>query len=231
ESRRMTRSDNIIKLLLVDDSVENAEQIISVLRNGGIAVRPARAGNEAELEAAIEQQTPDLIILDLASELGVRLVVDVAGAGGRDIPLIASQQGMSEEAVVASYRDGARAVMLRSSPEHVQMVVRREFEALTMRRSVRRLEASLRESERRCDALLAAARDPIAFVHEGMHVRANRAYLAMFGFEELEDIEGMSILDMIAADDANDFKALLKRLSKGEKPPQRLNLKAQRADG
>jgi diguanylate cyclase (GGDEF)-like protein len=36
---------------------------------------------------------------------------------------------------------------------------------------------------------------------------------------------------MIAADDADDFKALLKRLSKGEKPPQRLNLKAQRSDG
>ena len=36
---------------------------------------------------------------------------------------------------------------------------------------------------------------------------------------------------MIAPQDADDFKALLKRLSKGEKPPQRLNLKAQRTDG
>src|SRR5690606_25546236 len=44
-------------------------------------------------------------------------------------------------------------------------------------------------------------------------------------------IESMSILDMVAADDADDFKALLKRLSKGEPPPQKLNLKAQRADG
>ncbi|HXD84309.1 MAG TPA: bifunctional diguanylate cyclase/phosphodiesterase, partial [Rudaea sp.] len=61
--------------------------------------------------------------------------------------------------------------------------------------------------------------------------RANKAYLEIFGFEEFEDIEGMSILDMIAPDDAEDFKALLKKLSKGEKPPQKLNLKAQRADG
>ena len=72
---------------------------------------------------------------------------------------------------------------------------------------------------------------PIAYVHEGMHVRANKAYLEMFGYDEFEDIEGMSILDMIAADDADDFKTLLKKLSKGEKPPQKLNLKAQRADG
>ncbi|HEX7768744.1 MAG TPA: EAL domain-containing protein [Dokdonella sp.] len=228
----MTRADNIIKLLLINDSVDDAEQVISILRNGGIAVRPARATNEAELEAALQQSTPDLVVFDLASkELSITQVCNAASAGGRDITVIASGREMSEDMVVGAYRDGARAVMLRNSHEHVQMVVRREFEALTMRRGVRRLEASLRESERRCEALLDSSRDPIAFVHEGMHVRANKAYLEMFGFEDFEDVEGMSILDMIAPDDADDFKALLKKLSKGEKPPQRLNLKAQRADG
>ena len=228
----MNRSDTIIKLLLVDDSVEDAEQTISVLRNGGIAVRPARASSESELETALEQQPPDLIIADLASrELAIPQIRDVATRGGRDVPLIAYARNPSPDTIVAAFRDGARALALRDSHEHVQMIVRREFEALIMRRSVRRLEASLRESERRCDALLDSSRDPIAFVHEGMHVRANRAYLEMFGFDEFEDIEGMSILDLIAGKDADDFKTLLKRLSKGEKPPQRLNLKAKRNDG
>ncbi len=228
----MTRPDNMINLLLVDDSVDNAEQIISILRNGGIAVRPARASNEAELEAAIEQQIPDLIIVDLACrDLAVTQIRDAAAAGGRDITLIASGQALSEDAIVGAYRDGARAVMLRDSHEHVQIVVRREFESLVTRRSVRRLEASLREAERRCEALLDSSRDPIAFVHEGMHVRANKAYLEIFGFDEFEEVEGMSILDMIGGDDAGDFKNLLKRLSRGEKPPQRLNLKAKRNDG
>ena len=216
----MTRSDNIIKLLLVDDSVDDAEQTISILRNGGIAVRPARASNEAELEAALEQQTPDLIIADLAcKDLPLQRVHELAERGGRDITLIACGRGVTEAAIVKAFREGARAMMLRDSHEHVQMIVRREFEALTMRRGVRRLEASLRESERRCEALLDSSRDPIAFVHEGMHVRANKAYLEMFGFDDFEDVEGMSILDMIAPQDADDFKSLLKRLSKGEKPP------------
>jgi diguanylate cyclase (GGDEF)-like protein/PAS domain S-box-containing protein len=228
----MTRPDTIIKLLLVDESAENAEQIISILRNGGIAVRPARAGNEAELEAAVEQQTPDLIIVDLACrELQLPQVREIAMRGGRDVALIAAGRGVSEDAIVAAFRDGARALALLDSHEHLQTIVRREFEALSMRRNVRRLEASLREAERRCEALLDSSRDPIAFVHEGMHVRANKAYLDMFGFDEPEDIDGMSILDLIAAEDADDFKALLKRLSKGDKPPQRLNLKARRNDG
>ena len=228
----MTRSDNIIKLLIVNDSVEDAEQVISILRNGGIAVRPARAATEAELEAALEQQVPDLVVTELGrSELTVPQIRELAGAGGRDLALIVGGRAMSEDAIVGAFRDGARAVMLLDSHEHVQMVVRREYEALAMRRSVRRLEASLREAERRCEALLDSSRDPIAFVHEGMHVRANKAYLEMFGFDDFEDVEGMSILDMIAPDDADDFKALLRRLSRGEKPPQRLNLKARRGDG
>jgi diguanylate cyclase (GGDEF)-like protein/PAS domain S-box-containing protein len=227
----MTRSDSIIKLLLVDDSVDDAEQIISMLRNGGIAVRPARAASEAQLEAALEQQAPDLIIVDLGCrDLTLPQVREMAERGGRDVALIAGGRELTRETIIQAFRDGARAVVLRESQELVQMVVRREFDALSMRRSVRRLEAALRESERRCEALLDSSRDPIAFVHEGMHVRANRAYLEMFGHDSFEDIEGMSILDMIAAEDADDFKALLKRLSKGEKPPQRLNLKAKRGD-
>jgi len=227
----MTRTDNIIKLLLIEDSVEEAEQLISVLRNGGIAVRPARAANEAELESALEQQTPDLILASLDSkDLTLAQVSEAASRGGRDVALIATGRGLNEDRIVAAFHDGARGIALRDRPDHVQMTVRREYEALTMRRNVRRLEAALRESDRRCEALLDSSRDPIAYVHEGMHVRANKAYLEMFGFDDFEDVEGMSILDMIAADDAEDFKALLKRLSKGEKPPHRLNLKAQRSD-
>lgn len=228
----MTKQDNVIKLLLIEDSVEDAEQLISMLRNGGIAVRPSRATSEPELEELLNKQSPDLVLINLRGDsLDIKQAVVAIAATGKDIALIGYGSELSDDDIVVAFREGIRALALRSRAEHLQMVVRREFESLSMRRSVRRLESALRESERRCGALLDSSRDPIAYVHEGMHVRANRAYLETFGFEEFEDIESMSILDLIGADDADDFKALLKRLSKGEKPPQRLNLKAQRSDG
>lgn len=228
----MSKQDSVIRLLLIEDSVEDAEQQTSVLRNGGIAVRPARAGNEAELEDQIVQNTPDVILVNLAAKsLRLEQVADAANRGGKDIAIVGSALAPSEDTIVNAFRSGARAIALRARPDHTQMIVRREFESLLMRRNVRKLEAALRETERRCDSLLDSSRDPIAYVHEGMHVRANKAYLEMFGFDEFEDIESMSILDMIAPDDADDFKSLLKKLSKGEKPPQKLNLKAQRSNG
>ncbi len=228
----MTKQDSVIKLLLVEDSVEEAEQLISMLRNGGIALRPTRASNIDELTAQLNAQTLDVILVNVDSK-GLKLAdaAALASRGGKDIAIIAVTSHISENAIVAAFTDGARALALRNRAEHVQAIVRREFDGLNMRRSVRRLEASLRETEKRCDGLLDSSRDPIAYVHEGMHVRANKAYLEIFGYEEFEEIEGMSILDMIAPDDADDFKTLLKKLSKGEKPPQKLNLKAQRGDG
>ena len=228
----MSKQDNVIKLLLVEDSVEEAEQLISMLRNGGIAVRPARAANAAELEKQVGTNTPDLILVNLAARsLKLTDVATAANKTGKDIAIVGVVTNVNEDTIVSAFHDGARGLALRHRAEHVQAVVKREFEGLNMRRSVRRLETSLRETERRCDSLLDSSRDPIAYVHEGMHVRANKAYLEIFGYEEFEEIQGMSILDMIAPDDADDFKTLLKKLSKGEKPPQKLNLKAQRGDG
>jgi diguanylate cyclase (GGDEF)-like protein/PAS domain S-box-containing protein len=227
----MNRPNTFIQLLFVDDSVDDAERTVSALRNGGIAVRPARATTEQELDAALTGQPPDLIIADIAcAELRLAQIREAIERAGRDIGLIACGHVATPATIIAAFGEGARAFLFRESQEHTRLVVQREFESLTMRRSVRRLEASLRESERRSDALLDSSRDPIAFVHEGMHVRANKAYLEMFGFDDFEDVEGMSILDMIAPEDAADFKTLLQRLSRGEKPPQRMNLKARRSD-
>jgi len=228
----MAKQDRVVKLLLIEDSVEEAEQLISVLRNGGIALRPARADSAESLAQQLESQTPDVILVNTdAKSLKLAEVASQAALGGKDIAVIAVVKKPSEADIVAAFNDGARALALRNRAEHVQSIVKREFESLNMRRGVRRLESALRETERRCDALLDSSRDPIAYVHEGMHVRANRAYLEMFGYDDFADIESMSILDMIAADDADDFKTLLKKLSKGDKPPQRLNLKARRSDG
>ena len=43
----------MLRLLIVDDSVEAAEAIVSGLRNGGIAVRASRPENEEDLPALV----------------------------------------------------------------------------------------------------------------------------------------------------------------------------------
>ncbi len=228
----MNNPVNILKLLLIEDAVEDAERLTSMLRNAGITVRAAHARTTAEFETQLQAQTPDIILISVKSTSPTTAeAVQAANRGGKDVSVVVVLDALREEDVSNALHDAANAVALRTRTDQFVAVVRREAESLTMRRSVRRLEAALRESEKRCDSLLESSRDPVAYVHEGMHVRANKAYLDMFGYADFDEIEGMSILDMIAPEAADGFKTLLKNLSKGEKPPAKLDIKARGADG
>lgn len=228
----MAKADKVLRLLLLEDSVEDAEQLISVLRNAGMAVRPQRAEDADQMRAALDAATPDLVLLSpKAKRIGLAEAVDIAKRSGKDLALVQLLDTISSDVYVKAMREGARTVALRGVPDHLQAVVMREYENLSARRNLRRIEAAWRESERRAHSLLDSSRDPIAYVHEGMHVYANKAYLEMFDIDEFVDIEGTSILDLIASEAAEGFRQILKQLRQGEKPPSSVNLKAQKPDG
>lgn len=224
------KDEKILRLLIVDSSEETAEHSSSVLRNAGIAVRPTRADEEDQIKSLLESQPPDMILcLAEGSPVPLEALSAMVGRSGRDIPIIA--QSGDPAGFVTAMRDGARDVVFKDQAEHLQYVVNRELDNLLARRRVRRLEAAYRESEKRCNALLDSSRDPIAYVHEGMHVYANKAYLETYGFEAFEEIEGMPILDMVGTDNAEPLKDALRKISKGEKPPKRLELQSRRLNG
>ncbi len=224
--------DTALRLLIVDDSVEAAEAIVSGLRNAGIAVRPSRPENEDELQSLIESQPQDMVLAaHQASGVPLARVMEKVDASGKDLPVLVLVNAIDEATLLKLVAKGARGVALREHMDHILTVVRAEWVDLEARRSYRRLESQMREIERRCDALIDSSRDPIAYIHEGMHIRANTAYLEMFGFESFEDIEGMSLLDLVAPKKVEEFKKLLKQLSKGEAPPPRYETEAVTMEG
>lgn len=224
--------DSALRLLIVDDSVEDAEAIVSALRNDGIAVRPLRPGNADELGAMLAEQTVDLVLAaEGATAIALGDVMRAVKSSDKDIPIVGLVDDVDAELVARVYGAGARRLALRGEMAQLLRGIRLEWEDLEARRALRRLEAQVRESERRCDALIESSRDPIAYVHEGMHIRANPAYLEMFGFDAFDDIEGMSLLDLVSGQHVEGFKQLLKSLSRGEPPPPSYQLEARDARG
>lgn len=224
--------DSTIRLMVVDDSGEGAEAVVNTLRNGGVPVRPFRPADAAEMHHMLASQPIDLVLAaEDARGIALAMVMEQVAASGKDIPVILLLETVTEASLAEATIVGARAVALRARPGHLIATLQAEWSDLESRRALRRLEAQLHETERRCDALIASSRDPIAYIHEGMHIRANEAYLEMFGFDGFDEIEGLSLLDMIAPQYVDDFKDLLKRLGKGELPPPRFELEARGADG
>ena len=225
------QKDSAMRLLIVEDRVEDAEAIVSAVRNSGIAVRPLRPQNAAELEQMVASQPADLVLSGTSTTMPLQAVRAQVAASGKDLPLLLLVDRVDEAAVLGMVEDGVRALVLKHRPEHLLQVLKREWADLEARRGLRRLEAQVRETERRCDSLIASSRDPIAYIHEGMHIRANDAYLEMFGFDSFEDVEGMSLLDLVGPQHIDSFKQLLKSLSRGEAPPPECLMEARRIDG
>ncbi|WP_395787174.1 EAL domain-containing protein [Aquimonas sp.] len=228
----MAKQEIVIRLLQIEDTLEDAEAIISALRNGGIAVRTVRPATEQELNEQLAKHPVDLVIAAWGGkQIGFDKVAEAVRRSNEPVGFIASCGRVDDETLVGANALGAFQVVMRQRPEQVLATLRNAYQSTEARRSKQRLEDALRETARRCDALIDSSRDPIAYAHEGMHIRANHAYLEMFGYTEFEDVEGMPLLDLIAPSHAAEFKGLLKRLSKGEPPPEKLELKAVRADG
>src|SRR5690554_2575775 len=215
--------DNALRLMVVDDSMEDAEAIVSTLRNAGIAVRPLRPATLDELAGMFSSQGIDMV---LAAAGSMVIPLDEVSR-----PLLAVADSIDGESFSRTHSHGVRRIVLRDDPQLLLNAVHDERLDLEARRMRRLLSARVRETERRCDALIDSSRDPIAYIHEGMHIRANAAYLEMFGFESFEDVEGMSLLDMVSPQQVEDFKDLLKRLARGEPPPARYELEARDSQG
>ena len=224
--------EQALRLMIVDDSVEDAEAIVSALRNSGVAVRPLRPTSAEELAGMLGEQKIDLVLAaQQARDIPFAEAMQAVAASGKDIPVVAVSNGVDDAGLHEVQSAGARNIALRHKPQQLLATVSREWEDLEGRRALRRLEARVRETERRCDTLIESSRDPIAYVHQGMHIRANGAYLEMFGYESFEDLEGMSLLDLVAPQHVNDFRELLKDLARGEPPPARYDVEARDAEG
>ena len=207
--------EHTLRLLVIEETRNDAEALANILRNAGQASRLSYAEDQDDLLAALDQQKPDLILCAMGLEsLGVPEVVRLLQQRELNVPLVAIGESGDEADIIEAMRQGANDLCSYDQPEHLQLVVKRELSQLQTSQSAQNFELRFHESEKRARMLMESSRDAIAYVHEGMHIFANSSYLEMFGFDNLEEIEGTPILDMVAPDDHVEFKDFLRNFGK-----------------
>lgn len=221
-----------VRLLVLHESQDNTEQVINALKNSGIATRPELVSDEESLVDALKDNTWDIL---LVGEVTQDIMFDAALMHVRklekDIPCIVLLDKNDPEIVVECMQAGACDAVTHNLHAHIVLAVKRELASLQHRRARRKTEAQLAETEKRCELLLDNSRDPIAYVHHGMHIYANTAYVELFGYDSPDDLEGMPIVDLVAKEDLATFKDYLRSYGKGESTSNDLRFHGMRADG
>ncbi|MCP4699229.1 MAG: EAL domain-containing protein [Gammaproteobacteria bacterium] len=214
--------DNIIRVIVVEESANDAEVILNSLRKARFPIRPKHVEDAEDLQEALNQQEWDLIIsVPKVGDFTVGEVCELTAGSNQGIPVIVLCNNISSDCIVSMLSSGVRQIIPADNETCFQIVVKRELENLEHRRKRRHAEHMYRESQRHNKMLLETSRDAIAYVHDGMHIHANPTYLGVFGYKDMEELEALPVLDLVAPDDHADFKAFMREYMGDKKEEDR----------
>lgn len=210
-----------VRLLILEESQNRAEELIVLLRTAGRATRAHQIVSEADLDEQLEHQVWDLLLASPeANGLSVEQAIARIQSHEKDIPVLLLAQDRDPESITRGLKLGAQDVALDDDDERLALIMERELANLDARRSRRKAEAEVREVERRNQLLLDSSTSAIAYVHEGMHIYTNKAYADLFGYDEPDDFTGIPVIDLIANEDQDKFKQFLRSYEQDENPTQ-----------
>lgn len=202
----------LLRLLIVDDSPDDAEQTINLLRKAGYMLKSQRIQDAAGLQAELGKGGWDVIVCEGAlAHFKTESALDMLRRANVDLPFVVLAQRIAEADAVRLMRAGAHDVILKTNALRLPVVIERELAALQQRLHSRRAEQALHEIEHKHRALIETSREAICYVQDGMHLDANGAYLALFGYSAIADLDGIPFLNLVDKADAAKVKDFLRK--------------------
>lgn len=166
--------NNPLRVLIAEDSEEDALLLVRELQRGGYAPTFERVETPEAMKASLEKQPWDLVIADYAMpHLSGLAALKLLKENGLDLPLIIVSGTTGEEAAVEAMKAGAHDYIMKNNLARLVPVVERELREAIVRRERKEAEKAFKESERLSWAVLETAPSLIvltdnAIVHHGV---------------------------------------------------------------
>jgi len=218
-----------VNLLVTDRSPESAEHINSLLRNSGIKIHVIHTQTSSEVKRALDHDSPVLILYadPDPADAPIEEISELAAAFS--VPLALFTRLDDSDKLVQILSRTACFVINSEDEDLLTEAVSRLIRNSESERNHEKQQQFVEELEHRYNLLLDSSRDAIAYVHEGLHVYTNRAYLEALRVQEHDEIAGLSLLEILDAGETN-LKTLFKGLSRGQFPADALAVTVRRPD-
>jgi signal transduction histidine kinase len=144
------------KILVVEDSESDFDLLSLRLAHQAFPVRLERVENEAEMRAALNACSPDLVISDhKLPRFSLSGALRVLREHDPEIPLIVVSGAIGEEAAVDAMLDGADDFIMKGNLSRLAPAITRSLNAAATVRRQRQAETALRERESMLSSLAA----------------------------------------------------------------------------
>ncbi len=189
---------DVIRLIVIEESANEAEVILNNLRKARYPIRPRYIKDKEDLQEALSKSLWDLIIsVSQVAHLTVLQTCQIVSKSKQDIPIILLVDKLKHENINKWLSAGITRILLSSNKACLPFVVGKELDNLTKRRRIQELEQLYKESQEYNKMLLESSHDAIAYVQDGIHIYANPAYLKIFNYKSMDDLEGLPIMELI----------------------------------
>lgn len=229
----MAKQPTEIRILTVTDDPSAPRQLQQMLGDdAGVRTLFADTGNA--VTRTFEAERVDLVVVKVdPSDLPLfEASVRTAREQDRFVPVLAMIDEEDTASAMAVASVGVEGFVNQAGLRQLKRLALGQVESLRARKDAEQALKSLADIEDRYTLLLDSSSEAIAYIHEGLHIYANRAYLELFGFESFDELEGLSMLDLLSpSDEVPDLKQVLKAIARDELPDDPLQLNAHRQDG
>jgi hypothetical protein len=221
-----------LRLLLIEDSEDDAILLTRELERGGYALQSVRVDSAAELTAALDHQPWDLVIGDYSMPQFSGLAgLNIIRTRGLDTPFIFVSGTIGEETAVAAMRAGANDYVMKGQWKRLLPAIARELRDVEERRARRQAEAALRESEASYATLVEHA--PLGIYRSntrGRFLSVNTALVHMLGYPSASALLGIDMNQSLYVDPA-ERKALVDRDTYSDREYDEVEATWKRRDG
>jgi two-component system, cell cycle sensor histidine kinase and response regulator CckA len=139
----------LLRVVIVEDSQEDAELIVLELKRGGYNPEYVRVDNEKALREALDRGEWDLVLSDFSMpDFSVDAALKVMEQKGIDLPFVIVSATIGEEAAVEAMKAGAHDYVLKHRLGRLVPAIQRELRESAIRRERRHLEEQLRHAQK-----------------------------------------------------------------------------------
>jgi PAS domain S-box-containing protein len=146
---------NPLRILIVEDSADDAELIHRELHRGGCVVEVAIVDNASDMKRKLSEQKWDAVIADYSlPNFGALAALYLLHEAAIDIPFIVVSGTVGEEIAVEAMKAGAHDYLMKNSLKRLVPAIERELREAESRRHRLESEEALRRSQKQYQNLV-----------------------------------------------------------------------------
>ena len=205
--------DKPIRLLIVDDSLDDALLVVRQLKKGGYNLTYEQVDTAEAMNEAIDSQGWDAIICDYSMpNFSMHAALDLYKEKQLDIPFIIVSGTISDETAVAAMKAGAHDYVIKDNLARLIPAMDRELHETNVRHERRLAGHQLITSEEKYRTLFEESRDAIyVSAKKDKFIDFNHSTTDLFGYSR-EELLGMNTKDIFV--NADEYQKLKEEIDR-----------------